>query len=133
MAVLAMLRTHPLSTGDEEVLASCIEACLECSQACTECADACLGEEDVAELRACIALNLDCANVCAVTARVVGRRTYSQPSLTRAVLEACIEACRRCGEECERHAGHHDHCRICAESCRRCERACEDAVSALSF
>jgi hypothetical protein len=46
-------------------------------------------------------------------------------------VEACLEACRTCGEECERHADHHDHCRVCAEACRRCEQACEDALSAL--
>jgi hypothetical protein len=53
------------------------------------------------------------------------------PELARVALQACIEACRRCGDECERHAHHHEHCRICAETCRRCEQACEEALAVL--
>jgi hypothetical protein len=37
-----------------------------------------------------------------------------------------------CGDECERHAQHHEHCRICEEVCRVCERACNDALTALA-
>jgi hypothetical protein len=47
------------------------------------------------------------------------------------MLEACAEACRICAEECERHAGDHEHCRVCAEACRRCEQACEDLRSSI--
>jgi hypothetical protein len=35
-----------------------------------------------------------------------------------------MEACRACGEECERHATMMEHCRVCAAECRRCELAC---------
>jgi hypothetical protein len=48
------------------------------------------------------------------------------------MLETCALACRLCGEECERHAGKHEHCRICAESCRRCEQACREAIRSMS-
>jgi len=37
-------------------------------------------------------------------------------------------ACRRCAEECAKHAERHDHCRICAEACRDCEAACREAI-----
>ena len=79
----------------------------------------------MADLRRCIRLDLDCADVCEVTGRVLSRQTEYDAELTRAVLEACASACRRCGAECESHAGMHEHCRICAEACRRCEEACE--------
>ena len=46
----------------------------------------------------------------------------------RKLLEACATACRLCGEECERHASKHEHCRVCAESCRQCEKVCQAAL-----
>ncbi|MGY1602091.1 four-helix bundle copper-binding protein [Geodermatophilus sp. SYSU D00815] len=128
-----MLDSYPGDLGgiDRERLRACIDACVECAQACTACADACLGEEMVAELRTCIRTNLDCADVCETTGRVLSRHTGYDADLTRAVLEACAAACRACGDECASHAGMHEHCRVCAESCRRCEQACRDLVAAL--
>ena len=117
---------------DPDALARCIAACLDCSQTCTACADACLAEESVAELRRCIRLDLDCADVCDATGRIVSRQTAFEPEMARAALRACAEACRLCGEECERHASHHEHCRVCAEACRRCEQACNNVLSAIS-
>src|SRR5690606_11716455 len=72
--ITRMLDTHPAEvTLDKQLLADCLEACLECTQTCTACADACLSEEMVADLRRCIRLNLDCADVCEATARVLTR------------------------------------------------------------
>jgi hypothetical protein len=127
-----MLRTHPSQAAHDESIARCIEEAVACAQTCTVCADACLAEDDVAELRRCIGLNLDCADVCDTTARVLSRAGSSDFELTRSVLLACIQACRSCGGECERHAEHHEHCRVCAESCRRCEEVCEKAVASLT-
>jgi len=126
-----MLRTSPSPTGfDAEALASCIDACFDCAQACTACADACLGEEMVAELRRCITTDLNCADVCDATGRVLSRQTGYDAELTRAVLTACGDSCRRCAEECERHADMHEHCRVCAAACRRCEQACDGLLAA---
>jgi hypothetical protein len=127
-----ILETHPRALGMEiDVLAACIDWCVDCAQSCTACADADLGEPDVETLIACISLCRNCSDICTSTGNVLSRQTEFVPELARVVLQACIEACRRCGDECERHAHHHEHCRICAETCRRCERACEDALSAL--
>jgi Domain of Unknown Function (DUF326) len=128
-----MLDAYPADLGgiDRQALAACIEACYECAQACTACADACLSEEVVDQLRTCIRTDLDCADVCETTGRVLSRHTGYDANLTRAVLEACATACRACGDECEGHAGMHEHCRICAESCRRCEAACRELLDSL--
>jgi hypothetical protein len=126
-----MLRTSPSPTGfAADALAGCIDACFDCAQACTACADACLGEEMVAELRRCITTDLNCADMCDATGRVLSRQTEYDAELTRAVLTACRDTCRRCADECDRHAGMHEHCRICAASCRRCEQACDQLLSA---
>lgn len=130
--IRAMLDAHPWPGHvDRDVLAACIEACFSCADTCTSCADACLSEEMVADLRKCIRLNLDCADVCSATGRVLTRQTEYDAPTTKAQLEACREVARTCAEECERHAGMHEHCRICAEACRRCDEACQELLTAM--
>ena len=85
----------------------------------------------VADLRKCIRTNLDCADICATTARVLSRHTGYDANLTCAQLQACAQACKSCGDECEQHAGHHEHCRICADACRACEQACNELLAAI--
>jgi Domain of Unknown Function (DUF326) len=67
---------------------------------------------------------MDCADICATTARVLSRHAGYDADISRAQLDACATACKACGDECTRHADSHEHCRICAEACRACERAC---------
>jgi hypothetical protein len=127
-----MLDTYPRDVNlDTGQLAATIDALSDCAQACTACADGCLSEEMVAELTKCIRMCLDCADVCTATLRVVSRQTDYDANLTRAVLEACVATCRSCGDECERHAQIHEHCRVCAEACRRCEQACKDLLATI--
>jgi hypothetical protein len=79
----------------------------------------------VQQLKQCIRLNLDCADVCGATGALASRRTGSNEPILRQMLQTCAAACQVCGEECQRHAG---HCRICAEACRRCDQACQEAM-----
>ena len=130
-----MLETSPNQPQfDREPLVRCIEACFECGQTCTACADACLGEESVKELTRCIRLNLDCADICETTGRLLSRQLATDAQLARSLVEACAQACRSCGDECERHARemNMEHCRVCAEACRRCEDTCNALVGALA-
>lgn len=124
---------HPHARGNtNDALIRCIEACYDCAQACTACADACLGEDMVKQLTQCIRLNLDCADLCIATGALASRRTGSNELVLRTTIEACAEACRLCGEECARHAEHHEHCRVCAEVCRRCQQACTQAAQTIT-
>jgi hypothetical protein len=75
--------------------------------------------------------NLDCADVCAATASLGNRRTGSNEDVIRKMLDACVTACCVWGEECERHASQHEHCKICAEACRTCELACQKALATM--
>jgi hypothetical protein len=125
-----IISTHPLVRGrTNDALIRCIEECYDCAQTCISCADACLGEEVVAQMVQCVRTCLDCADVCATTGKVATRRTGSNEVLIASLLETCEDACRLCAEECDRHAGDMEHCRICAEACRRCERACDEALA----
>ena len=128
-----MLETHPRGAAVEPgPLVACIEACVDCAQSCSACADACLGEEGVQLLVGCIRTCLDCSDICDTTGRVLTRQTGFEAKVAEGVLHACAEACRACGDECERHAGHHEHCRLCAEVCRICREACVGVLAALA-
>jgi hypothetical protein len=127
-----MLAAHPHPAGSNgDAARRCIAAADECAQICTVCADACLSEGNVQSLADCIRLNLDCAEVCRVTATLMTRPSHRDAPALRAQLEACIEICRACADECARHADHHEHCRVCAEACRECAEACEAMAGAL--
>jgi hypothetical protein len=128
-----MLETRPPAEheADQPSLVAVMEALVDCAQTCAMCADACLDEQSVADLRRCIVLNLDCADVCNATFAVIARRTSKDIVLTRALVQACIEACRACGAECREHGEHMAHCAICAEACDRCREACERFLDAM--
>ncbi|MGW6503393.1 four-helix bundle copper-binding protein [Nonomuraea angiospora] len=132
LQVAEMLSAYPQDLGriDREKLTKCIEECLRCAEACTACADACLSEENVTELAKCIRSDLDCADICETTARVLARHTGYDANITRAILEACAQVCKACGDECERHSMH-AHCAVCAQACRDCERACRNLMATL--
>lgn len=129
-----MLETHPRDLDlDRDLLARCIAACSDCATACTLCADDCLSEPTAGELVKCIRLNLDCADVCAATGRVLGRQTAYDANVTRAILEACVASCRACADECARHAeGGMEHCRVCADQCASCEAACRELLAGIA-
>ena len=129
----AMLQSYPKDLGrvDRTALGQCIEILVECAQACTACADACLSEDAVARLTKCIRTNLDCADICHATSRVLSRHTGYDANLTIAALEACSTACFTCADECGRHAPDHDHCRICAEICAHSDDACRALLGSL--
>jgi hypothetical protein len=129
---MPMLSTYPRTINlDRAKLAAAIDTLIACGQACTACADACLSEDMVSELTKCIRTNLDCADICAATARVLTRHTGYDANISRAVLDACATACRSCADECGAHADMHEHCRVCAEACRACEQACRDLLATM--
>ncbi len=114
-------------------VAAAIDACLTCAQACTSCANADLVEDNVADMRACIALCTDSADVCDLVARVLSRPAQSDRLVIHRLLQACVRECAICAEECARHADHHRHCAICAKACRACEVACRALLDAEAF
>ncbi|HKB91286.1 MAG TPA: four-helix bundle copper-binding protein [Opitutaceae bacterium] len=129
-----MLQNHPnAETQRTEDYSSALEALSACEQVCSDCADACLGETaHLAILRRCIRINLDCAEVCATTARLLSRHTETASAIVHAQLHACVLACQICGDECEMHADIHNYCRICAETCRLCQKRCNYLLGMIS-
>lgn len=132
MTFQKVFEAHPQPTGlDRDVLLRCIAECLDCGASCTACADADLAEGDVKEMLRCIRSCLDCSDTCEATSRIVIRQTAPDLRVIRAMVEACSVACFACAEECDRHAAHHEHCRLCSEACRRCKTACDDLLATI--
>jgi len=98
--------------------AACIEACNACAITCNHCASACLQEDNVKMMARCIALDMDCAALCQLTAAAMARGSDN----ARAICALCAEVCQRCGDECAQHQ--HDHCQACARACHACAQAC---------
>ena len=128
-----MLSAYPhQSRIDAGVLAGAIDALSDCIQACTADVDADLGESDLADMVKCIRLCLHCTNVCVATLGVVSRPVEYDANVTKHLVEACVAICKSCGDECERHAEMHAHCRLCGDACRRCEQACQKLLDAIT-
>jgi hypothetical protein len=129
-----MLGSYPADLNldiDAGLLAGVIDAAADCAQACDTDTDADLSESHLAEMVVCIRLCLGCADICAVTAAVLGRPAAWDTRVVRPLLEACVAICESCGAECERHAPRHAHCRVCAEACRRCQQACDELLTVM--
>ena len=93
----------------------------ECVTECHRNISACLEEEDVSMMARCIELNIDCSEICSVTAAFVARNSES----TATILALCGEICKACGDECQKHDA--DHCQRCATICFECAQMCEEA------
>ncbi|HEU5199239.1 MAG TPA: four-helix bundle copper-binding protein [Ktedonobacterales bacterium] len=129
----SMLQSSPTQPHiNKAALEECITACFDCTQTCTSCADACLAEQQREMLLRCIRLDLDCADICDTTGKLLSRQVAFDSTLARMMLQTCALACRICGAECEQHGRHGmEHCRICAEVCRHCEEACNKLLAVL--
>ena len=103
---------------------ACIEACYACAAACDHCSTACLQEDDVKMMARCIALDMDCAQICRTAAAFMARGSDSARDLCR----LCADVCTACGDECGKHDM--DHCQACAQACRACADACRRMAGA---
>ena len=132
MTTASILTASPQQlTVDVALVAAAIDAANACAIVCTSCASACLSEDHPKEMATCVRDDLDCADICATTARVLARLNRSDKQLTLSLLATCIEACVECAGSCAPHAEHHEHCRLCAEACNACEAACQALLDAL--
>ncbi len=117
-----LLADHPeRASFDHHELSRAIEACQAAATASIVCADACLAGEDAADMRRCIQLDLDCADICGATARVLSRPTPAG-EVWRRLVETCARACQESASDCEGHTAH-KHCQQCAAITREAETA----------
>jgi len=94
------------------VINDCITECESCSTVCIRTS----GHAD------CALVCRDCADVCSLLSRLVARQS---PHANK-FKDLCIEICKECLNECEKHADHMESCKACAEACKACIKACEN-------
>jgi hypothetical protein len=97
---------------------NCMAACDACAHACDACTAGCLAESDPHPLAHCIALDIECAQLCRFASGAMARRSVLAPR----ICTLCAHACEQCAAECRRHA--HEHCRRCALACESCAAMC---------
>lgn len=107
------------------VFQSCIETCQLCADACDYCAVSCLRESYPKEMAHCIALDIDCAEICRLATAYMSRGS----EMSGAICKACAEVCDACADECGKHQV--DHCQACAAACRRCADECRRMAAAV--
>ena len=95
-----------------------IEACNACAVACSHCAASCLQEQDLKMMVRCIALDMDCAQICALAAAAMARGSEH----AKAICGLCADICQSCGDECAKHQM--KHCQECAKACQQCASEC---------
>lgn len=100
----------------------CVADCLDCFEAASECIAYCLGRGREHPCVTQLALFMDCAAICQLSADFLLRGS-GMHHLTCAV---CGTICERCAIECERIDPSDGHWRRCADACRRCAESCHD-------
>ncbi len=116
---------HPQHMSAE--MEKCLKECVRCAKECESCFQHCVGlvaeghKEHVHTLRTCI----DCADYCALAAKLISRHA----AIVNPICDACAKACDTCGAACEKHS-HDEQMKRCAEACKDCAKACRDMVKA---
>ena len=104
-----------MDTMDMSLMQACMDACAACEQACTVCAT---------QMMSCAPACMNCADMCNTMMRSMLRMQGMNRAAMMAMLDACIEMCRMCMDECMAHADASDVCRMCAQACQACMDAC---------
>lgn len=111
-----------------EHFAACAKACTKCMRECESCAHHCVhlvaeGKKD--HLKS-VGTCSDCAEFCAMAAKVV---SHHGP-MAGLSCEACAKACDACAAECDRccEKSPDEHMKRCADVCRECAKACREMV-----
>ena len=102
---------------------ACIEACNACAVACNHCATSCLHESDIQMMAKCIALDMDCSQICALASAAMARDSVH----ANAICALCADICQSCGDECVKHEM--AHCQQCAKACNQCAQECRKMSS----
>jgi len=101
-----------------EIEINCINACNDCARSCLQCSSGCLKESNVKDMVGCIALDMECANICHLVATSIAQGH----SHTFKVCKLCLDILEKCVSECSKHSM--AHCKKCVQACNDCASAC---------
>lgn len=104
----------------------CALTCSDCVAHCENCVAACLKAmaSGMDDMMACIQICMDCADICRACAASDARGG----PMSKAIMKLCVESCRKCVTECEKHD--HPECKACAKACQRCVEECQSELNA---
>jgi hypothetical protein len=96
-------------------LEKCVEACNKCTSHLKSIKGNTDSEHSI--------LSQDCGDICALTAKMIARRS----EYTKNMIKSCVELCDACEEACSgmRSA----ECKNCADACRTCADECLKFIS----
>jgi hypothetical protein len=124
-ALMVSTTANPVDPHHANAFIDCAKACDDCGRSCESCAAHCgrmLVEgkkEHVATHRFCV----DCSTTCRAASAIVAR----QGPFSDLICVACADACKQCGDACEKMKGD-PVMKQCAEECRKCETACREML-----
>jgi hypothetical protein len=106
---------------------ACSRVCSGCALDCEACNAECAkrvanGEKKMYNSQR---MSRDCADVCALTARVLARRGPTW----RVMCDACARSCEACAKICSDNKDC-ECCTTCVKTCRACAKACRDLLAA---
>ena len=78
---------------------------------------------DVKTMAKCIAMDVDCGQICALAAAFMARGSDH----AQAICAVCADICQACGDECARHDM--AHCQECAKACHACAKSCRSMAA----
>lgn len=97
----------------------CIDACGRCSRTCLETLMYCM-EHEAHRQPEHLRLMLECADLCAVSARFM----IASSDFHRKLCGLCAEVCMACAESCGQF-GDDATMQECAAECRKCAEVCQ--------
>ncbi|MDT3424623.1 putative Fe-S center protein [Paenibacillus forsythiae] len=105
----------------------CIESCLKCMNACNVSYVSSLKEYDLAELRQCIRMDRECADICAFAIEAMAR----QSPFVADICRLCAEICEATARESGRYK--QTYCQDCIRACLECADACRQISEAVAL
>ena len=131
LAVLSGLAVVPVQADEKHdkahaaMFEQCAKICGDCQVACDKNFHHCFtmvesGNKNHAKAAH---LSVDCAEFCALSAKLTARHS----ELAGPACEACAKACDACAAECEKFTNISEM-KACAESCKKCAASCREMV-----
>ena len=113
----------PAKDAHHAMYSDCAKVCADCMLTCETAAHHCgelvaAGKKDHAKPAT---LAADCAEFCALSAKLTARHSDLAP----ASCEACAKACDLCAAECAKFADMPEM-KACVESCKKCAASCRE-------
>ena len=115
----------PASAPDKHhaMYAECAKVCADCMLTCEATAHHCaeLATAGKKEHGKTMGIAADCAEFCALSAKLTARHSDLAPT----ACEACAKACDVCAAECAGYVGMPEM-KACVESCKKCAASCRE-------